>query len=193
MGLLSAAEVTTDKPHRHGRSRRFSCCITAASVVRGIERIIRCGVATVSHDDVVVKHRGPLEVIQIDGPKQLAFLTTAGLTGPHLTAHGIAYRNDDIEIAVSYFGPREPEVSTAVHWVQRDGTRRRADLGCLHVACGHGVLQDVPGNAPNPKATAKRISQHAAVLRRALPRLLDADAILILRRCPAGQQLPLQQ
>jgi hypothetical protein len=147
--------------------------------------------ATGMHHDVVPKHRSPIEVIQIDGPEQLVFLIAAGLTGPHLTTDGLAYRNDDFEIAMSYYGPREPEVSTTVYWMDPDGSRLWADLGCLHVACGHGVLQDVPGTAPNSKVVAKRIAQHAAVLRRVVPRLLTRDAALLLRRCRGGQQLPL--
>jgi hypothetical protein len=149
-------------------------------------------VATVQHNGVVPKRRSPLEVVRTDGPEQLAFLIDAGLTGPHRTDDGIAYRNESIEIVMFYFGRPEPEVVTAVRCVAPDGAWQGAGLSCLHVACGYGVLQDVPGNAPNLRVVGMRVAQQATVLRRMLPRLLGEDVVVLVRRCQS-RGLPLPQ
>ena len=122
--------------------------------------------ATIHQNGVVGKRRSPLEVIRDEGPHQLAFLSAAGMSGPHLTDDGIVYRGDGIEISMSYHGRPDAGLHTFVCRLAPDGTWRWADLACLHVACGHGVLQDVPGNAPNQAVASKRVTQHAAVLRR---------------------------
>ena len=148
--------------------------------------------ADVLQNGVVAKRRSPLEVVQTDGPNQLVFLPAAGISGPELTDNGIVYRSGTIEVSMSYYGRPDAGVYTSVHRIAPDGTWRWADLSCLHVACGHGVLQDVPSNAPNQAVASKRVTQHATALRRILPRLLTDDAISLLRRCQ-GQQLPLAE
>ena len=154
--------------------------------------LARASSAKILHNGAVAKRRNPLEVVQAEGPNQLAFLSAAGMSGPHLTDDGIVYRSDNLEISMSYYGYRDAGVYTSVRRMTPDGTWRWAGLSCLHVACGHGVLQDVPHNAPNQTVASKRVTQHAAALRRMLPRLMTNDAITLVRRCQS-RELPLAE
>ncbi|MCY1141551.1 hypothetical protein OWR29_26435 [Actinoplanes sp. Pm04-4] len=137
----------------------------------------------------MAKRRSQLEVVRAEGSDRLAFLSDAGMSGPHPTDDGIIYRSPSVEISISYYGRPDAGVFTTVHRMATDEVWQRADLSCLHVACGQGVLQDVPTSAPNPKVASKRVMQHAAALRRILPRLLTDDSVVLFGRCH-GRQLP---
>jgi hypothetical protein len=141
-------------------------------------------------NQLMARQRDPREVVWADGPIQLAFLTSAGWTGPDRTRDGILFRHENIEIEMAYRGPHEPQVNTSVRCVAQDGARRWANIDCLYVACGYGVLQDVPSNAPNLKTTVKRIAQQAHALRRLLPNLAAEDIDVLLSRCQS-RLLPL--
>ncbi|MBP5872127.1 hypothetical protein F3K40_41230 [Streptomyces sp. LBUM 1478] len=56
--------------------------------------------------------------------------------------------------------------------------------GCVVSGCG--PAQDVPGSAPARRAALKRVHQHAAALRRLMPRLLTAEGAQLIARCRQG-------
>jgi hypothetical protein len=143
----------------------------------------------VRHDEAVGRRADPRELIWQDGPALFGFLVETGFAGPEPTDDGIAYHRPGLHIEIRFLGGQEPEVATTVISVAPNGDRRWASLDCLYVACRCGVLQDVPGNAPNQRTAAKRVRQHAQALRRVLPRLLDNDLDHLLRRCQ-GRLLP---
>jgi hypothetical protein len=137
----------------------------------------------------VARRVDPRELIWSEGPAQFGFLEAAGFIGPERTDDGIAYEKSGLHLKIWFVGPLEPAVVTSVTHVAADGARCWAQLNCLYVACGCGVLQDVPGGAPNLKTTSKRIHQHATALQRVLPCLLGDDVEVLVRRCQ-GRQLP---
>jgi hypothetical protein len=134
---------------------------------------------------------GPLEIVRREGSDLFAFLISdGGFTGPDVLESGLLYHHHSgLQIAISYLGPREPEVTTRIR-VSRDGdAARSASLDCLLVAFEHGTPQDVPTSAPNARTTAKRLRQHAEALRQLLPTLLTSEVDDAVRRCQ-GRLLP---
>jgi hypothetical protein len=128
----------------------------------------------------------PREPIWHDGPELFEFLLDADFAGPERTDDGIAYHRLGLHIDIRFHAGHEPVLATTVSHVSPDGTRTRfASLDCLYVACRCGVLQDVPGNAPNQRTAAKRVAQHADALRQVLPHLLANDVEHLIRRCQA--------
>jgi len=134
---------------------------------------------------------GPREIVRREGGDLFAFLISdGGFVGPDVLESGLLYHHHSgLQIAVSYLGPREPEVTTTIR-VSRDGAAARsASLSCLWVAFEYGTLQDVPTSALNARTTAKRLRQHAEALRRLLPTLLTSEVDDAVRRCQ-GRLLP---
>lgn len=139
---------------------------------------------------IMVRRSEPRSAIWDDGPPLFGFLADSDFAGPQATEDGIAYHRPGLHIEVRYFDGHQPEVVTSIRVVGPDGDdSRAAGLDCLFVACGCGVLQDVPGNAPNRRTVAKRIAQHAEALRKVLPHLLADDAGQLVARCQ-GRLLP---
>lgn len=138
----------------------------------------------------MARRADPREPIWHDGPELFAFLLDADFAGPERTEDGIAYHRPGPHIDVRFHAGHEPVVATRVSHVSPDGTSTRtASLDCLYVACRCGVLQDVPGNAPNRRTAGKRVGQHADALRQVLPHLLGDDVDQLIRRCQ-GRLLP---
>ncbi len=132
----------------------------------------------------------PRELAWQDGPELFDFLLGAGFLGPETTDDGLAYHRPGLHVDIRVCTGHLPEVVTSVRHEPADGTPgRSASLDCLYVACRCGVLQDVPGSAPNLRTTATRLRQHADALRRVLPHLLTGDVGRLLSRCQ-GRQLP---
>ncbi len=132
----------------------------------------------------------PRELAWQDGPELFDFLLGAGFLGPETTDDGLAYHRPGLHVSIRVVTGHEPEVVTSVRHDPADGTpARSASLDNLYVACRCGVLQDVPGSAPNLRTTAKRLRQHADALRRVLPHLLTGDVGRLISRCQ-GRRLP---
>ncbi len=130
------------------------------------------------------------ELVRQDGPDLFGFLLDAGFLGPETVEGGLAYHRPGLHVEIRLHTGHEPELVTSVRHEPVDGTpARSASLGCLYVACRCGVLQDVPGSAPNLQTTAKRLRQHADALRRVLPHLLSDDVGRLVARC-RGRLLP---
>ena len=135
------------------------------------------------------RRANPRDPIWNDGPTLFAFLESFGFMKPETTADGITYTKPDTQIMIRYFGPREAQVHTTVMHTAADGTTGWASLICLYVACGYGVPQDIPTNAPNQRIAAKRVLEQASALRRILPHLLTDEIQHLVRRCQ-GRLLP---
>ncbi|WP_245771754.1 hypothetical protein [Actinacidiphila guanduensis] len=110
-----------------------------------------------------------------------AFLVEdAGFSGPERTLHGVAFHGEGLDIEVWCPDGHEPAVYTMVFLIGPGGVHGKwAPLDDLYVAAGCGPAQDVPESAPTRRATLKRVHQHAAGLRRLLPKLL----------APGGEEL----
>ncbi|MDG5803851.1 hypothetical protein P9869_14460 [Streptomyces ossamyceticus] len=117
-------------------------------------------------------------------------ISDEGFVGPEVLESGLVYQHrSGLQIAISYLGPPEPEVTTRVR-VSRDGdATRSASLDCLWVAFEYGTLQDAPTSTVNGKTAAKRLRQQAEALRRLLPTLLTSEVHDAVRRCQ-GRLLP---
>jgi hypothetical protein len=133
----------------------------------------------------------PRKIVRREGSDLFAFLVSdGGFVGPEVLEAGLVYHHrSGLQIAISYLGPREPEVTTRIR-VSRDcDTPRSASLDCLWVAFECGTLQDVPTSAANGRTVAKRLRQQAEALRRLLPTLLTSEVDDAVRRCQ-GRLLP---
>ena len=130
-------------------------------------------------------------MVRRDGSDLFAFLVSdGGFVGPEVLESGLVYRHrSGLQIAISYLGPREPEVTTRIAVSRDHVATRSASLDCLWVAFGCGTLQDVPTSAVNGRTTAKRLRQQAEALRRLLPMLLTPEVDDAVRRCQ-GRLLP---
>ncbi|MEU4614378.1 hypothetical protein [Streptomyces umbrinus] len=133
----------------------------------------------------------PREIVRREGGDLFAFLISdGGFVGPEVVESGLVYRHGSgLQIAISYLGPREPEVITTVRVSRDGGAPRSASLDCLWVAFEYGTLQDVPTSAVNTRTTSKRLRQQAEALRRLLPTLLTSELGDAVRRCQ-GRLLP---
>jgi hypothetical protein len=119
-----------------------------------------------------------------DGPSAFAFLVDDwDFLGPELVESGLAYHRVGLHIHFEAWEWRhEAGISTRVN----DGNGRSAPLDCLYVACGLGPAQGVPENWSSLFSVRKRISQHAAALRKVVPFLVAPTAAELLSRCTSG-------
>lgn len=133
----------------------------------------------------------PRETVRREGSDLFAFLISdGGFVGPEVLESGLVYQHrSGLQIAISYLGPREPEVTTRIRVSRDGGATRSASLDCLWVAFECGTLHDVPTSAVNGKTAAKRLRQQAEALRRLLPTLLTSEVDDAVRRCQ-GRLLP---
>ncbi|MEU6535696.1 hypothetical protein [Streptomyces sp. NPDC047000] len=131
-------------------------------------------------------HQGDLsEAFRAEAGVEFAFLVEdAGFSGPEQTDDGLLFHSSGLDVEVWFLDGHEPVVATLVAPVASDGVRARGVwLEELYVLSGCGPAQDVPGSAPIRRATLKRVRQHAAALRRLMPRLLTADGAQLIARC----------
>ncbi|RZU46497.1 hypothetical protein EV284_1178 [Streptomyces sp. BK022] len=132
--------------------------------------------------------RGLSEVFRAEAGAEFAFLVDdAGFWGPEQTDSGLLFHGSGLDVEVWFLDGHEPQVTTLIAPVASDGVRARGVwLDDLYVLSGCGPAQDVPGSAPTRRATLKRVQQHAAALRRLMPRLLTAEGAQLIARCRRG-------
>ncbi|GAA2267891.1 hypothetical protein GCM10010232_70380 [Streptomyces amakusaensis] len=129
--------------------------------------------------------RNLAEAFRAEAGAEFAFLVEdAGFSEPEQTDNGLLFHSVGLDVEIWFLGGHEPQVTTLVSPVPSDGARAGGVwLDELYVVSGCGPAQDVPGSAPTRRATLKRVHQHAAALRRLMPRLLTTEGSQLIARC----------
>lgn len=121
------------------------------------------------------------EIAWNEAPAEMEFLVRdGGFAEPIRTKAGIIYHRAGLSIEMWCVSGREPElVVTFLHPSQPRGVH----LGCIFLACGCGVAQDLPSNITNHRTTRLRITQHANALRCVLSHLTEEKIPDLFARC----------
>ena len=131
------------------------------------------------------------EVIWRDAPGAFGFLTGEwGFEGLERIERGVAYHKIGLHVRVEFIASNnEAEFHTQLERGSTDsGNRDRpVTLGCMHWACGLGTAAAPTTATWSAHTIAKRVSQHAAALRRVMPHVDGPDAVELFGGCQSNR------